>query len=797
MRSAAIGLGMLLGLLSACAESEDGGGGGPGGGDPTPADPAVVGPLYTLEAEVSARLEAGDDFAAIADWLATQPGVTFAAAGELGLRYTHEDGDERWWYTPDGPAVSTSSVVLPPDPGRELVVREGGGENEDKRALVLAPFRFQFGPDLVPWVQRLRETRDYAGRVTYVEGAAVGDRHFSDWGRYRTILISTHGTTLPASDGGQATALFSSRPCGLTGWIAAEVAAGRGNIQTHLPGKTVADLKGLPLARIRQALTRDMWTSALAFVEADRRALREAGKICSVLRVPIDELTSSGPTRRAGDLEFVAYTERWFARQQKLAHSVLLLGACDSAAFQPPSDDLAPFAFFGWDKPVSNRGSIRAQDIFLEALIGGGRTIDEAFGAVRRAGAHRDTWTGPAGRPITAELLERGDSGVRIREIIAMTLPGDDAPLPLLDAALPAARVRTSGGQTVTEVDLGLRIDGLTNDTRRNAEIVVETADGTEVYRNARLDAPDADGRIRLVARVSLPVDASRTPASVELVAKLELPEDDQQSRHRRLMQILPSTRALWSLDVGDRSFSGDLVSSPTAQPTVAPDGSSGWAVALSQTDEPGFPVANLYLLEHSGRRMDCTGDTGTFGLFLGITESAMPMRTYLTPSNDMDCVAEATIEVQTFSQAEGMTARIQGTICEGTLDPGGNFTVVARGLNGQLTLPEAGCGQGMTGADFVGSYTSADAAGLCTDVYENATFALAWNQLCAMSGGTITCAPTMCPTQGVIGTCDLRGSSVQDAFRGTVQYFSSTFGSTRAELEMTCALQNGVWTSM
>lgn len=759
----------------------------------TPPPPAAVelSLALALDFEVSTRVEAGDGYSAIADWLRNQDGVTAADATELALRYVLSDDTERWWYDASGPTVSTSSLASRRD---GLVLRTNGDEsNEAKRALVLAPFRFQFGDDLGPWRNELEKQRDYApGSVDYAEDFAVGDSEFSDWDAYRLILISTHGTLVRDAKGVNNTALFSSRYCGLTAFIKREIAAGRGAIATKAANRSLQSLFGVSSSVVLAALPDDLLQRANDFIRQESAGLRATGKVCSVLQLPLAGRPAAGGNAPRGPLEVIAYTSAWFATQPRLTRTVLFLGACDGSSFPPRFDATAPYADLGWNQPVSNAGSIRAQNIFLKELVTRGRTVGQSLAEVQTAGAASVTWVNARGRTTIAGLENNGDDNIRIREVVSFTRPDDTRPLSALGESLQAAQVTP---QRRSLVDIGIRVEGLTAGNRDQAEVWVVDSQDIEIWRAGQLPALDDDGGAQITARLDLPIDVSRGSQGVELTARMKLPEDGE-SVHAILVTIDPAPGGQWSVRLDGRVLAGSFVTAPSAGAVTRPDGTSAWALTLTQIDEPLLPTVTLNVLNHSGRNMDCTGETGSFELEVGVAERLMSATTYFAPAGGMDCDVQANINITSFSQSTGLTAALSGTVCELSGDPDGNTVLRVIPFSGELVFPEAGCGPPAPANGFVGSFTVLDSAGICTDVYDNARIATGFNQTCSMSP-ELMCQSTKCPTTGLIGTCDLRDESVQITFRGHLQSYTAAFGASRTDLEQYCMLQNGVWTNL
>lgn len=129
------------------------------------------------------------------------------------------DGDER--RDPTTSRMRLASAIDPPPTAvdrtasvvGEDTTGDGAKDNRDtKRALVLAPYHWQFAPydesDLI--AANLATLPGYAGAVTFVANRAERDQnvaldHFRSFADYDTILLSTHGNRLcgPSSESAQ------------------------------------------------------------------------------------------------------------------------------------------------------------------------------------------------------------------------------------------------------------------------------------------------------------------------------------------------------------------------------------------------------------------------------------------------------------------------------------------------------------------------------------------------------------------------------------------------------------------
>ena len=232
-------LGLVLPLLAACGDSSTG-----PMADPDP-DPPITGPdttavdgsfceeigyactidgvdpsvgerSQTLLEDAKARFEGGESAPAVAAWLQDQAGVVSATAQQSLLVFRLEGGQPTWLMT--SPPTAPPSTGLPSTPPLvDNVVGHGTARergDRKKSAVVLAPFRFQFGIlDIAPTLESMLSAHDeYQGNVRYeanevlpplptsdeaTTGGVTVD-HFRGWGERDVIVLSTHGNVLVA-----------------------------------------------------------------------------------------------------------------------------------------------------------------------------------------------------------------------------------------------------------------------------------------------------------------------------------------------------------------------------------------------------------------------------------------------------------------------------------------------------------------------------------------------------------------------------------------------------------------------
>jgi len=168
-----------------------------------------------LTDQALAMIEGGASLAEALDWLMTQDGVVDGQTSRTALRFRLDGGRDIWILSADAlsPNVTAQAVAAAgTDNGEDAQTTARGrvstqavvGEDpEAKHALVLAPFKYQFGDqdDGAPVAQLLRTVRGYDGRVTYLENPTkgstnVGIQQFFGWEDYDVIHVASHGAAI-------------------------------------------------------------------------------------------------------------------------------------------------------------------------------------------------------------------------------------------------------------------------------------------------------------------------------------------------------------------------------------------------------------------------------------------------------------------------------------------------------------------------------------------------------------------------------------------------------------------------
>jgi len=154
--------------------------------------------------EALTMLQGGASTSEAATWLDAQADVAEVAWDDVAIWFRLQGGAGIWILREGAFSQASASGVAPADhparqsrPTRHVV---GGPDSDQKKALVLSPFHWQF-PDLddSPSVAAiLSGTRGYEGRVSFKanqqqSSSNVGLDSFMGWEQYQVVHVSTHG----------------------------------------------------------------------------------------------------------------------------------------------------------------------------------------------------------------------------------------------------------------------------------------------------------------------------------------------------------------------------------------------------------------------------------------------------------------------------------------------------------------------------------------------------------------------------------------------------------------------------
>ena len=153
--------------------------------------------------EALALMEGGASTNDAAAWLDTQTDVAEVKWDDAAIWFRPEGGAGIWILRQAAVSPEAAAEVVPSGhPARQSRVARHvvGPTSEQKKALVLSPFHWQFPAlDDAPSVSAiLSGTRGYENRVTYLANnteseATVGLQTFMGWEEYQVVHVSTHG----------------------------------------------------------------------------------------------------------------------------------------------------------------------------------------------------------------------------------------------------------------------------------------------------------------------------------------------------------------------------------------------------------------------------------------------------------------------------------------------------------------------------------------------------------------------------------------------------------------------------
>jgi hypothetical protein len=312
-------------------------------------------------------------------------------------------------------------------------------DSEEKRALVLSPFLWNFGPtDDGPRVANiLRSTRGYEGRVTFASNASSRDTKvsvdsFRNLDRFDVVHVATHGIRLGCKEG----------PCRAA--IAAQVLQG--------PERTEDGVS----------------TLKAHLSEFDDRGL---------------ELAKVGGTRGLElelDLKFtlIMLSADFFRGSSgELQDTLIFFNACETLGSN--GTDLAEAVrgdtsvYLGWDETVASDSAFAAALGLYESLAEHGYPAEVAYD---RLGALRFDPHGE--QEAVLQIAERsGDEDLRIRDVVELLEPGSSVNL---SPSSSVAIIGTEGDGEPDSVPYSVQVDGITSEFAGKVILHV-SINGTEV----------------------------------------------------------------------------------------------------------------------------------------------------------------------------------------------------------------------------------------------------------------------------------------------------------------------------
>lgn len=370
-------------------------------------DPVVGQRSQTLLEEAKARFEGGETTAAVAAWLEAQDGVASVGAQESLLVFRLEGGQPTWLLT--SPPEPPSSGLPSMPPLVDNVVGHGTAReraDRNKSAVVLAPFRFQFGIlDVAPTLESMLSAHDeYRGRVQYesnevlpalpasddsTTGSVTVD-HFRGWGERDVIVVSTHGDILVAL-GDEWGCLFTC----IQGVATGERVR---NCDAAIRAK-YAGIPGVRCGAVQGVIGSYIWL----------------------------------------DSDFFRWEYRLAAT---LSRSIVYFGACRTSGLSSLALQLSSSSneFFGWDADVDTDDEFPVARRLFQLMITEGLTTEEAYDQLDEDGM-TDT-------PSADLDIFSNDGGLHIREIATLKNP--------LHPSVSNAPLFAGGGVFVSAASTGL-----------------------------------------------------------------------------------------------------------------------------------------------------------------------------------------------------------------------------------------------------------------------------------------------------------------------------------------------------
>jgi len=744
----------------------------------------------TLRGRAAELRRQGESFESVAQVLEGESDVEEVHASPSALVFRITGGRPRWIYGPGtdaveiDPAVFTSTVG---SSGGSLVVRPDDAESQadQKNALIVDPFAWEFTSVVDRWAPRIRTYRDWQGvevvRDLDVRDDNVTDAHFTDWSEYELVWILTHGERLPRNNP-QYSVLFNSTPCGLTAWAEESPMTPLDNDPAAVRG----NLAGLDKTKAEQVLSAEEIASLDQFIADEKARLNRVGKTCEMLEH--DSKSGTDPFF----IYWQAYDKDWFNRNMPRLDNVLIYqSACSSDAL-PLRLDGDTSARFGWSRTVNSADDNRTVDSLLEALFEDGLTVTDAESELIRTGLHASEASGER-----ALLSYEGADELRVRESIHFVDP-DSGNRVEGSATFESGEITPDGA---TKVDFDFEIIGIGDQPVRLFELFVELPGRGEVVRGLPVDRPDLDGVSRMTVEATLPFDVRSAPGPHRIRAKVELPDRGRGGEafgiHEIEASFVEGSPSSWSVQGGATAASGEKISLPFPRGIPDDDGNLIWTLMLNQSGDTPFPTAQAVIFDHEGRNADCTGRTGTFDLGLSVVPSGGIQAGAVAsfPDDPSGECNGASIEITSFNRDDGFVATLSGSGCRAEPDGMGGFEQVPVSISGRIDWARAGCGAPRPDPEegFVGSYSEADAPYLCSDIYRNAQFAQNWDVLCE---SVLTCSDDPCDPAGQIGECDYRAEGAQAIFRGQILHFYPGIDADAADLALGCRAQGGTWSA-
>lgn len=607
----------------------------------------------TVELLVLAREAAvtGNGLADIVDFLETRPDVEWVMADEEAVRFQPAGGRPTWIISAEAFWPGTRSVPgeLPQGADQADAV---AGKNEDdftkkplKKALILAPFQWEFGSDELTKVkEELTGVKDYScpgcvvTRVGQGGTESINYNAFMDWEEYQLIHVSSHGTQLcdPAASGPTCVTAI------LTGWqmlMSPEALGEYWHQQSLLPTWRP---RGVELAWFmpsssceRPPIMVDPSTGQAGNIENPIRAGTDAyARLCGdfLARDPI--------------LKEVV-TDDFFRSRYKggLPDKIIFLSACQSMKDPRLANHLASggnTAVLGWTETVDNSDAIKVAEEFYSYLLdilpaaqaangsgssGGAFRVKDAYDRAKKEmgeGIFGITGSGivrgPGGTIRHAgtggDLIKGGSQVKRARELVALHNPGTG--FEVADGTRMEI-VGSPGDGKPDRLDVVIEVVGVGEDQNPAAfplHLRLNEADAVGTYA---LNEPVRDGTYRYRGLVDLGFDVARNGV-YDINVWTDLPGG---GISRWLYEdVILGRPCSWEAWIEGKH----VVAEEGDKATFARMPGGMIVIGLEQTRENG--ALGFHILEGGPR----TGETGSFGAMISGGSLGVPVGHALAP---------------------------------------------------------------------------------------------------------------------------------------------------------------------
>ena len=594
-----------LGCSSASNEAGGGGTGGLGGAGGSrgsrgenlsecelegyPCSPADMSPearalSHQYVDAVRERLDAGESFEEVGDWLAAQGDIAHVLGDSVALRFRVTGGSAQWFYDPpSGIARPVPSEPAPaatgstPSVGLKAVVREDDDEDRvKKRALFIEPFEEFIETPTGQWNDKLNELHDYE-QVDHLVNQSVSDEYFRNWDDYRFVWVTTHGKHLP-TDSPTYSALFSSRMCEESGWLRTEVEAGRGDELTRGGTTSLRALFGFPRGFVLESLTPE---------QAERLEQHEIAETPELDGIHCGNLEMDWifvPGYQPGDgaltdviIKYWFYDDTWFRQQfgGGLENAVVYQRACTSDKLPLEVASGSRGAILGWSDTINSADDDLTIGVLFDELITKGETLQYALERVFDAGFHRFT-RGEKNPTLEVVSEGAGQRQIRVREIIAIVDPVLGLPLPDEGGVLKAKEINSEGH---TLVDVPVEVAGFGQ--RSPDEFSIRIFDGQGEPLSSAVPAED---RFMMIP-IEIPEGVAE-PKEFDIEARVSLPEGPELalSKHPITVTIEPPGDCRFSVRVAGTEVTGQSKDVATFQSEDFGDGAL-IGINLEQSD--------------------------------------------------------------------------------------------------------------------------------------------------------------------------------------------------------------------